>query len=150
MSVLGVLGFFVALFTLVVYIRQYKLHERQMKIELLTKYCVRYSINDDIKAVVRYLEHVEGLSHRKEVPHPDDHEVEMFMRFFEELELLIVAESIDEELASYMFYHYLQTFEKLKEQWSNVEYDSEEWKLFHNYMKRMKELNKDKHNYKIR
>lgn len=148
-NILGVLGFFVAIISLIVSVWQYKLHRRQMRAEVLSKYCARYCIDKNITAVVKFLEKEEGLSHKYNVKEPDDHEVEMFMRYFEELELMIRAKSIDEDVASYMFFHYLQTFDKLKEKWKNVEYESDDWKVFHEFYARMKKVREDKKKYKI-
>ena len=102
-----------------------------------------------ISAVVKYLEKEDGLTHKTNVIEPDDHDVEMFMRFFEELELLIRAKSIDEKVVSYMFFHYVQTFDRLKDKWRNVEYDSEDWRLFHDFHARMKRIREDRNKYKI-
>lgn len=148
-EILGVLGFVVAIISLAISFWQYKLHRKQMKTELLSKYCARYCVDKDISNVVRFLEQEEGLDLRKPAEKPDDHEVEMFMRYFEELELLIRAKSIDEKVVSYMFFHYLQTFCRLKENWKKVEYESEEWKVFHEFVERMKSVRKDKNNYNI-
>ena len=149
MEFLGVFSFIVSIIALTVSYWQYKLHRRQLRTELLTKYNVRYSIDKDISRVVKYLEQEEGLQLHEKIEKPDDHEVEMFMRFFEELELLIVSKAIDEKIVSYMFYHYLQTFEKYKDQWKNVGYEDEEWKVFHEFMERMKKIREDKTKYKI-
>lgn len=148
-DILGILGFFVAIISLIVSFWNYKLNRKQLRTELLTKYNVRYSVDKDISRVVKYLEQQEGLRHRDKIEEPDDHEVEMFMRFFEELELLIIAKAIDEKVVSYMFYFYLQAFEKQKDKWKNIGYDDDEWKVFHEFMERMKKLNEDKIKYKI-
>lgn len=149
--IISALSIAIAVFSLLVSIWQYKIHKRQLKTELFSKYCTRYSINSDICAVVKYLEKEEGLNvtDKNNVSKPNDHQVEMFMRFFEELELLIRSDSLDEEIVSYMFYYYLQTFSRLKENWKNIEYDSENWKIFHQFMDRMKRIKEDKTNYKI-
>lgn len=146
---IGVLGFLVAIISSAISYRQFKLHRKQMKAELLSKYSARYCIDPDIKSVVKFLEQQEGLVLHKQADKPDDHEVEMFMRFFEELELLIRAKSIDENVASYMFFYYLQTFSKIKDNWKNIDYESEDWKIFHEFIERMKRVRKDKNNYKI-
>jgi len=148
-GVLGILGFVIAIISLLVSFCQYKLHKRQLKTELLSKYCVRYSVNQEISSVVKYLEKEEGLNLKKGGEMPDDHEVEMFMRFFEEIELLIRSNSIDEKVVSYMFYFYLQTFDKLKDNWPNIDYGSEDWKVFHEFNARMKKVREDKNIYKI-
>ena len=148
-DVLGVLGFAVAMFSLCVSVWQYKLHKRQMKTELLSKYCARYCINKEITAVVRFIEKKEGLSHRCDVEEPDDHEVEIFMRFFEELELLIRAKSLDEKIVYYIFFYYVQTFVKIKDKWKRIDYESDNWKVFHEFYSRMKKINSDNTNYKI-
>jgi len=146
---LGVLGFFVAIVSLIVSFGQYKLHRKQMKTELLSKYCARYNIDKCIISVVKYLEKEEGLTHKCNVREPDDHEVELFMRYFEELELLIRAKSIEEKVVSYMFYHYVDTFVKLKDKWRNVDYESNDWKVFHEFYARMQKIRMDKNYYKI-
>lgn len=120
-----------------------------MRIEFFSKYCARYNMNKDLIAVIKYLEQEEGLKLNYKAKVPDDHQVEMFMRYFEELELLIRAKSIDEKIVYYMFIHYLFTFEKLKHKWKNVGYNSDNWKLFHDLMSRMKKIKEDKNIYKI-
>ena len=87
--------------------------------------------------------------HKCNVREPDDHEVELFMRYFEELELLIRAKSIEEKVVSYMFYHYVDTFVKLKDKWRNVDYESNDWKVFHEFYARMQKIRMDKNYYKI-
>lgn len=64
-GVLGILGFVIAIISLLVSFCQYKLHKRQLKTELLSKYCVRYSVNQEISSVVKYLEKEEGLNLKK-------------------------------------------------------------------------------------
>lgn len=125
------------------------MHKKQLRTELLMNYSVRYCTNEDISSVVKYLEQEEGLKLHKKVEIPDDHEVEMFMRFFEELELLIVAKAIDAKIVFYMFYFYLHTFEKHKDMWKNVGYEDNEWKVFREFVDRMKKLKEDRNNYKI-
>lgn len=48
-----------------------------------------------------------------------------------------------------MFYFYLQTFDKLKDNWPNIDYGSEDWKVFHEFNARMKKVREDKNIYKI-
>ena len=146
---LGVSGFIIAIISLIVSYYQYRLNRKQLRTELLTSYNARYSSDEDIKKVVKYLEQEEGLHLREKAEEPDEHEVEMFMRFFEELELLIVANAIDEKIVSYMFFYYLQAFEKQKDKWKNIGYEDNEWKVFHKFMDRMKDLRQDKTTYKI-
>ena len=69
---------------------------------------------------------------------PDDHQVEMFMRFFEEIELLIQENAMDEETVYYMFSYYVLEFDKRKDRWSRVDYDSADWQYFQSFIQRMK------------
>ncbi len=71
------------------------------------------------------------------------------MHYFEEIELLIRAKSIDEKVVSYMFFYYLQTFEKLKDNWKGIDYESNDWKVFHEFLIRMKKVREDRNTYKI-
>lgn len=146
---LGLLGILIAVFSLVVSFWQYRLYKLQLKTDLFSKYCARYNINQDICSVVRFLEKEEGLCLKKEVEKPDDHQIEMFLRFFEEIELHIRSNSIDEKIVSYMFSYYLQTFDKIKDNWPNINYDSEDWKVYHEFYARMKKVREDKNTYRI-
>lgn len=148
-NILGVLGFIVAIVSLIVSLWQYKLHRRQMRTEILAKYCARFNVDKNINAVVKYLEQEDGRNLKYRVKAADDHEAEVFMRYFEELELLIRAHSIDEKVVTYMYFNYVQNFVKKRNYWKNVKYDSEEWKIFHDLFARMKRIRKDNNNYKI-
>lgn len=119
---------------------QIKSYKKQGRIELLTDYNKRFSENDDLKVVGKYLEKECGLKHHYEVPEPDDHQVEMFMRFFEEIELLISERAMDEDIVYYMFSYYALEFEKRRNKWKRVDYESGDWKYFRMFISRMKRI----------
>lgn len=127
----------ITLLTVIIAFREYYRKRKQDKIELFIKYNARFCINEDVMRVTKYLEKYVGLNHHGEVYTPDDHQVEMFMRYFEELEFLIESGAIDEEIVSYMFSYYVFEFEKRKDEWKNVGYEEEGWRVFRNFVNRM-------------
>ena len=97
---------------------------------------MRYTTNEDIRSVVKYL---EALEDKKDESLPEIHEIEMFMRFFEEIDCLIQAKSIKENIVYYMFGHYVLLFEKEKDNFpKELEYDKGFWVLFRKFVERMK------------
>lgn len=146
---ISILGFIIALFSLGVSFWQYLLHKKQMKTELLTKYSVRHRVDKDINTVFKYLEQEIGYKMHYQVKTPDSHQIVMFLTYFEDMELLIRAEAIDEKIVSYMFYDYVHKFEQLKVQWKDIHYESDKWKIYHEFYARMERIKGDNNNYNI-
>ncbi|MBR5039322.1 MAG: hypothetical protein IKX65_11465 [Prevotella sp.] len=131
---------FIALGALIFSYVQIKNYKKQGRIELLSDYNKRFCANEELKVVGKYLEKECGLNHHYNVPEPDDHQVEMFMRFFEEIELLINEGAMDEETVYYMFSYYALEFDKKKNKWKRVDYESGNWKIFRMFINRMKRI----------
>lgn len=87
-----------------------------------------------------YLEHLDGLKHNKEVKKPDGHDVEMFMRFFEELDMLIESKQMDKNKVYYMFAYYLLVFDSHRSEFNITDYDSGCWKHFKNIVIEMNKI----------
>ena len=100
---------------------EYRNYKKRERINILTQLNMRYTTNEDIRSVVKYL---EALEDKKDESLPEIHEIEMFMRFFEEIDCLIQAKSIKENIVYYMFGHYVLLFEKEKDNFpKELEYD---------------------------
>lgn len=145
----SILGLLVALFSLGISFWQFKLHKKQMKTELLTKYSVRHRVDKGIDAVFKYLEQESGLKMHYQVKPPDSHQVIMFLTYFEDMELLIRAKAIDERIVAYMFSEYLHKFNQLKGIWKEIQYETDKWKIYHEFYARIMRLKGDKNNYNI-
>ena len=149
MEILEILGFVVTIISLIIAFWQYSLYKRQMRIEQLSKYSARFCKNSSTIALAKYLNSADDgkLTDKEKIP--DNYDIEIFMRYFEELELLIRAKSIDEKLVSYMYSHYIIKFDDLKTKWSKVKYSSDKWKIFRELVSRMRRIKEDKTNYNI-
>ena len=144
--IVSVLGCFVAFLSLGVSMWQNSLHKRAMKTDLLTKYSVRHRVDKDINLVFKYIEQEDGINFNRKVRIPDSHQIIMFLTYFEDLELLIRAKAIDEDIVSYMFYDYLLSFDKIKSRWKDIDYRTDKWKIYHEFYARMKRIRGDKNN----
>ena len=92
--------------TLIGTIYEYESHRERVKAEVLGQYNERYSRDEHINKVVPFL--IEDIMNRKVVA-PSVHNVEMFMRFFEEMELQIEKDRLDAESVYKLFSYYAYT-----------------------------------------
>ena len=117
-------------------VKEYRLHCKQNKADVLHKYNERYSSDENIKKVIEYLiSQKDG----KDIPDgktPSLYEKEMFLRFFEELEYAIESGALDAELTYYMFAYYALEVAKLKGSFIE-DYNNKEWNRFRAFIKRM-------------
>lgn len=120
-------------------VKEYRLHCKQSKADILHKYNERYSRDENIKKVVEYLilkKEEKDISIDK---HPSTFEKEMFLRFFEELEYAIESEALDAKLTYDMFAFYALEAAKLGENFVS-DYNENSWGSFKAFINRMKKL----------
>ena len=129
-----------AVFGIFFNIKQQRTMMKQIKTEVFIRYCSKYPMNKEVSNVVKYLEEIEGLNHNSTVANPDGHDVEIFMRFFEEIEYHIRAKIMDEQMVYDMFSYYLFVFEKNKEKFNITDYDSDSWSYYRNIVKRLENI----------
>ncbi len=82
---------------------EYITHKRKDEKELFSRLNMHYEKNSDIQAVIMYL--------RKQEPYgdePDLYQLEIFLRFFEELGLYIKDKSISVDKVDIFFSYYLR------------------------------------------
>ena len=117
---------------------QYNTHVGEVKTQLLLKYNERYMSDITITKVVNYI--VKQNINVSEIP--TLHEKELFMRFFEELYILIEDGQLPKDKVYYLFSYYLLAFHRNANLRSDVEdypkdEKSEEWKYYFKMVKMM-------------
>lgn len=123
--------------TLVLTIWEYLNHRKRIKAEVLGQYNKRYSEDEHINKVVPFL--ISDIMKEKIVK-VSVHDVEMFMRFFEEIELQIEIDRLDAESVYDLFSYYalyLDSRHSLLESLTIDDYIEENWKLYLKFVNRM-------------
>ncbi len=119
----------------------YYYHRKRDRAEVLSQYNERYSRDEHISKVVPFL--IADIMGTKATI-PSVHDVEMFMRFFEEMELQIEKHRLDADSVYELFSYYALYFDSkpcLIEMFSIDDYNSNDnWKLFHNFVNRMAKI----------
>lgn len=100
-ALVAVLSLGVALIAVWYTNKEYKRAVRNKQSEVLAQYNERYSTNEQIRKVVEYM-----TSNNPEVEKPTVYDKEMFLRFFEELELMIERGYLDLEDVRNLFSYY--------------------------------------------
>ena len=146
---------------------QYCAYKEQEKTVILSKYNERYATDPDIQKVVNYLLWKENPQYiddeKKKIDKtlyggeceddikPTRNQVEMFMRFFEELQVSIDAGRLDGYMAKNLFAYYAKVLDSHydnrlipKENWLPKNYSLEVWPYFHKFIesKAYKQSNK--------
>ena len=117
--------------------KEFQNHKKRERINIITQFSKRYTEDCHIKNVVQYLESLEDK--KEDLNPPNIHDIEMFMRFFEEISCLVKANSIKENITYYMFGHYLLIFaENIDKMPKELEYDKGVWTLFRDFVDTMK------------
>lgn len=120
--------------------REYKEIQKQKRIQYLLDFGKRYTENNDITDVIKCLESLED-NREYDCSNVDIHKVELYMRFIEELELLIESNSVDESAALYLFGYYTKILEDNQHKWQNLNYNKEYWNKFREFTKKTKNFN---------
>ncbi len=108
MSILINLGLLiVAIIAVVVSIIQLRNHNNKENNKLLSQLNNRYLDSKEVQKVVKYLRDIEPLN-----VVPEAYEIELFLRFFEELGLYLNTKSIKKEDVKQFFDYYFEQFEK--------------------------------------
>ena len=136
-SVAELLTCFLAIFAFTISYKEYRNHKKRERISILTQLSERYASDPNISSVVRYLEDLEDKKINSNPP--DIHQIELFMRFFEEVSCLMNAKSVKDNIVYYMFGHYVLLFaDNIDKFPKELEYDKGFWILFRRFVERMK------------
>lgn len=99
----------VAVIAAIISYREYKGHKIKEDNKLLSQLNKRYLENDDVQTVVRYL--------RKNEPAniiPSSYQIDLFLRFFEELGVYLKSKSLKKEDVLSFFGYYFYRFDECK------------------------------------
>lgn len=128
--------------------KEYDDHKKSEKVALLCQYLHRFANDSNIKKVEEYIlesallddkENIIGFDKSKTPTYiPTILEKEMFMHFYEELELLLERDMIDEEVVNLMGF-YGGVFHRIKEFHEDItDYNVEDyWKYYLKFVKRI-------------
>lgn len=125
---------------------EYDNHKKEMRTQLLLEYNKRYMEDSAVRKVVDYIVNPQQTkSEDKKIP--TLFEKELFMRFFEELYLLIDDKQLPVDKVHYMFAYYVLEFDKnynLREDVKDYPQDdkSKDWKYYFKFVQKMKEYEK--------
>ena len=110
-----VISTFIAAITVFYVWKQYRKHLIEEQTNLLCNYNQRYSENNDIRKVIEWIHGVVVIDKKGEVVDvdvqltkstPSLHEKEMFMRFFEEIEIQLVKNKMEPNSVFRLFAYY--------------------------------------------
>lgn len=125
----------VAVVTVAVSFYEIQVHKHKEDRKLFSDLNERYVNNKDIQAVVLYLRDIDP-----ECTIPSSYQVELFLRFFEELGLYIKTNSIDAKDVKEFFGYYFERFEntpKGKELAKKIHQNHSSWTYLNVYREKM-------------
>jgi hypothetical protein len=103
----------IAFIALIIAYGEYKAHKKINEHQLFSQLNIRYQGNEDIQCVIKYLRTIEPSDIK-----PTVYQLEIFLRFFEELGMYMETDSIEAKTVKNFFGHYLErlyTLERGKE-----------------------------------
>lgn len=122
----------VAIVTSVLAIYEIKTIRSNSKADLYARYRSRFNINQDLRIVEKFIDYKKNRTiHNHEWPTPDDHQLLVFMQYYQEIGFLIEKGKIDPEILSGSIAQYLIEFDELSYIWKRINYNSSEWDGFH-------------------
>lgn len=130
----------VAIFSIYAGFQKYKENQKSKRIQYLLDFGKRYKEDSDIMSVANILAELED-NPNTDCSNITVYEVEMYMRFFEELELLIENTAVEESDAIYLFGHYTKVLENYHDRWPTLGYEEEYWSKFRRFVNRTKKYN---------
>lgn len=140
----------VALYTVFKGVCEYNDYRRRERIKYLLSFGEKYTSNDEIKDVLLFLEKLEDDNMYKNDCIEEDgsykdsalpvHYIEMFMRFIEELELLIRGNAISESAALNLFGYYTTILDKYNMRWPKLGYKEKYWNVYRDFVEKAKKF----------
>ena len=142
---------FVGILTVWIAFNNYSDYVKQKRIQYLLEFGKKYTEDEAIKEVVEFMEHLETDNMYKTDEMNVDktyndtvlniHSIEMFMRFIEELELLIRGGAVSESAALNLFGHYTTILDKYHNRWPKLEYEKDFWTVYRSFVEKAKRFN---------
>ena len=136
----------VACIALVISIIEYKNHLKREKAHTLSSFNERYANDKNIGCVTRPLtEYLDDRKNEEEIENASRqfqdlglYDIEMFMKFFEEVEHSIIAGALNQEEIRYMLSYYALAAAETKR--FKDEINNDDWRVFRNFIVRMKRI----------
>ena len=140
--------------------KEHELHKKSENITILCQYLQRYTNDPYIKKLEDYIldmalfdedENIIGFDSKKQPGNtPTIWEKEMFMHFFEEIQLLIDNKVIDKNIVIDLIGYYVGIFHRIKEYHQDItDYDNERyWKYYLKFVKSIPDEFYDTTSYK--
>lgn len=131
----------IAVIAVIVSIVEIQIHKRKEDRRLFSELNERYVNNKDIQAVVRCLRDFDP-----EDTEPSSYQVELFLRFFEELGLYLETKSINAKDVKEFFDYYFDRFESTtigQELAEKIKQNHKSWKYLNVYRDKMKQYRKN-------
>lgn len=127
---------------------KYEESVERKRIQYLLDFGNKYTSDNEIKEVLVFLENLEDDNmYKKEYLTPNNtyseealsiHSLEMFMRFIEELEILIRGKAISESAALNLFGYYTIILDKYHGRWPQLKYEKEFWNVYRTFVEKAK------------
>ena len=146
----SLIGTLTAVTTAFIAICRYEEYTRKERIHYLLDFGNKYISDPEIKEVVRFLEELEDNNlYKKESLKSDNtyeekvlsiHSIEMYMRFIEELELLIREKAISESAALNLFGYYTTILDKYHGRWPQLQYEKDFWNIYRSFVDKAKKF----------
>lgn len=108
-SIMDGVSIILASLTLMGTIYEYQAHRKRVKAEVLGQYNERYSRDEHVNNVVDYI--IRYMDGKAIFRLPTTHDAEMFMRFFEEMQIQIEEDRLVEEQVYELFAYYAIAFD---------------------------------------
>ena len=117
--------------------KEYNLHKKREESDILAKFNERYSTDENIQ---KSLKDLIVLKKNKNVNNPEvlNHH-EMFLRFFEELQIAIENKALNPEIVCYMFAYYAIEADRCDD-FVSKEDNYQTWKRFKVFVQDMKKI----------
>lgn len=131
-------------FALIVACKEYFEHKDKKQAAILSEYNQRYSTDPNIIKVVQYLNYMDngGKINNPIRVRPSNYEVEMFMRFFEELGLQIECGRLKQEDVEDLFLYYAKKLNENSDLRILLGIDEDDYKNYWTRFKKITSTNK--------
>lgn len=152
-EICSLIGAFTALITVLVTLCKYEEHIERDRIRYLLDFGNKYTSDPKIVEVINFLEGLEDDEmYKKECMVNNTynetalpiHNIEMFMRFIEELELLIRSGAISGSAALNLFGYYTTILDKYHKRWPNLKYEEKYWNIYRAFVDKAKKFDYNK------
>lgn len=147
-DICSICGALTAIMTALVTFCKYEESVERKRIQYLLDFGNKYTSDNEIKEVLVFLENLEDDNmYKKEYLTPNNtyseealsiHSLEMFMRFIEELEILIRGKAISESAALNLFGYYTIILDKYHGRWPQLKYEKEFWNVYRTFVEKAK------------